>query len=146
VAESGVNTGNGLVTITYTVPAPPCTTAVGLAKFVGTSGRMQVRDNLSTNLAEKQTLVSSIENGAQRFRLTKLESANCTGAAGARNFSGEGKAAKGTESGWTASFSIYEESGGYFFHATLTKGSSVVFEGGPLGKVSPRQTAIETIQ
>jgi hypothetical protein len=143
--ESGEGEGSGEVKISYEPVS--CTTAVGLAKYAypGT-GRLQLRNNLSTNLAAKQTLVTSIENGAQKFHLTKLEAASCTGAAGARNFSGEGKASKGTEGGWTVSFSVYEGTGGYFFKATFTKGASTVFEGGPLTKVSPRQTVIETIQ
>jgi hypothetical protein len=66
---------------------------------------------------------------AARFRLLSLPSATCVRAAGNRVFHGEGAAAKGTEKGYTMSFTLSQDAGGFYFEAELLKeGKAVVKE------------------
>jgi hypothetical protein len=135
-AETGVQQGNGLVKITYTVP-PPCITAVGhgVYKKVGEPGRLNLTDNLSTDLEASQALHVRYESGTVHFRLIKLENATCTGEPGERDFHGDGAAAAGEEAGYALSFSIYERGGGFFFESKLMKGAKEVeTSDGPLRK------------
>ncbi len=122
-------------------PVSACTTAIGrgVYKRRGEEGRLSLTDNLHTNLGEKQQLVVGNEPpGTIRFHLTKLEEATCTGAAGERAFHGKGKAAKGTEKGYTVTFTIKEQAGGYHFESGLMKGTELVeLSGGPLRPLGP---------
>ncbi len=107
------------VEISYT-PPPTCTTAVGrgVYKRPHEEGRLSLTDNVHKSLSEKQQLVvGNLPAGTTRFYLTKLEEATCTGAAGERVFHGKGKAAKGTEKGYTVTFTIKEQTGGYVFES-----------------------------
>jgi hypothetical protein len=123
----------------FTVAAAPptCTTAMGhgVYKKVGEQGRLKLEDNLSTELTAPQRLIVKYESGAVHFRLIKLEKATCKGAAGERDFEGEGAAAKNKVAGYTLKFSLYEKSGGFFFESKLMKGAKEVeASGGPLKK------------
>ncbi len=133
VQESGVHAGYGSVVMTY---AMTCKAAVGHGHYLRLhqAGRVTLLNKLSTNLAEKQALVVSYETGVVRFRLTKLTKATCAGSPGERTFQGEGKAAKGSEGGYTLTFALSEGSGGGFlFESTLSKEGKVVeASGGPL--------------
>jgi hypothetical protein len=128
--EAGPAETGPKVKITY-VP-PPCTTAVGKGSYLklGETGRLNLSNVLSTNLAEPQKLLVSKNTGEVRFRLTKLESATCAGFA----FAGEGQAVKGTEGGYHLTFRLYEEgTGKFFFESHLFKGAlEVEASGGPL--------------
>jgi hypothetical protein len=131
--ENGVGPS---VTISYvTSEAPSCSAATGSATYLrpGANGRLKVKDALTTDLSAPQTLRISYQSNAVRFHLTKLEEASCTGTAGSRVFSGKGAAAKGRRRGYTMSFSIREQSGGFYFSSVVMKGEEVVeITGGPL--------------
>ena len=105
-------------------PAPQCTSAIGRGTYLkrGETGRLNITNELTTNGASHKLLVNS-ETGAVRFRLLSLPSASCVGAAGSRVFHGEGTAAKGTEKGYTMSFTLTEEAGKFYFEAKLKKGT-----------------------
>ncbi len=134
-------TGTGSVTITYTEPQT-CTTAVGRGVYKKVpQPRLKVEDSLSTELGAPQMLHVKYESGKVRFRLIMLEKATCAGEPGNRDFHGEGSAAKGKEAGYTLSFSIYEEAGGFFFESKLMKGGKIIeASGGPLKKSTEKIT------
>jgi hypothetical protein len=131
-------------TVRFTInPVSPCSSAVGKGTFgkAGVVGRLQVQNELDTSLEGRQHLhVHYIEeSGKLAFRLLKLEQATCSGVQGERVFSGSGPAAKGKEKGYTFSFSLREEAGGFYFQGELTKGSLLVEPmGGPLKTTSEK--------
>jgi hypothetical protein len=123
--------------------APNCTTVMGhgVYKKVGEPGRLKLEDSLSTELSSPQMLHVKYQSGKIHFRLVKLEHATCEGAAGERDFHGEGAAATDKETGYTLSFSIYEKGGGFFFESKLMKGAELVeASGGPLMKSTEKIT------
>jgi hypothetical protein len=137
-------TATHTTTVTFTInQVPPCSRAVGKGTFgkTGVVGRLQVQNELDASLQGRQRLqVGYIEeSGKISFRLLKLEQATCSGFPGERVFAGSGPAAKGTEKGYTFSFSIREEKGGFYFKGELKKGALLVEPmGGPLKTTSEK--------
>jgi hypothetical protein len=128
------------VEISYTVP-PSCTTASGrgMYKKRGEVGRLNLLDDVTTDLSEHQALQVSSETGAVRFRLVKLEEASCSGAAGERVFHGKGAGTKRGEKGYSLVFTIEEKAGGFLFESKLMKAEKEVeASGGPLKTSSER--------
>jgi hypothetical protein len=136
-------------TVHYTVaPSTTCSHAFGSGRYVNTgeSNRFRLIDNVSTNLAEPQTLVV-YKNGNVLYRLLKLESATCTGSAGARVFAGEASARHAGKKGYRLLFTITETGGGYRYEAVLSKaGSSIFDEEGLLRPLSRSSGASQTIE
>jgi YVTN family beta-propeller protein len=130
----------GKAKIEYSVEAAPpaCKTAEGTGSYKkrGETGRLNLRDRLSTNTAESDVLQISSESGAVRFGLTKLTSASCGVVEGGFAFSGEGPAREYKKTGYTIHFSISVIKGKTYFSSTLTKGSEKIHEavGEPLSK------------
>jgi uncharacterized protein YjbI with pentapeptide repeats len=130
----------GSAKIEYSViPAPPaCKTAEGLGTYKKRfeAGRLTVRDKLSTNTSEAESLLVSTESGAVHFGLKKLTSASCGVVEGGLAFSGEGMARQYKKTGYTVHFSISVIKGKTYFSSTLTKGSEKIHEavGEPLSK------------
>jgi hypothetical protein len=94
---------------TVQVAPPPCTSAIGFATVVirkeGETERQKVTNKLFTNLASKQKLVFTWENGASKLTLTKLTSASCTvSGKGTKKFLGAGEATVNGEPGWQVKF------------------------------------------
>jgi hypothetical protein len=120
------------VTISYVEP-PACTTATGRGTYQkrGVPGRLNLRDVLSTNLAEPERLNVNYESGQERFGLKSLTSATCEATATGKIFRGEGTA---TKRGYTLSFALSEAGGSFSFEATVKKesGETVYEERGPL--------------
>lgn len=116
----------------FTVYAQPvCSTASGSGSFEHRDepGRLELFDELSTDLAARQRLRVSYERGAVHFNLKKLEAASCTGEPGSRVFTGSGAARKGG----TLHFSISEDGGGFYVSVELSRGTEIVeATGGPL--------------
>jgi hypothetical protein len=83
------------------------------------TGRLNVLDEISTDLTAKQRLNVKEGTGTVRFRLLKLQEATCTGDAGSRFFEGKGTAVKEGVKGYTVTFAILEHEGGYFFAAFI---------------------------
>ncbi len=122
------------VTITYTV-AEECSMASGHGSVgkQGEAGHLSVIDSLSKNLAEPQKLQVNVERNSPRYHLVSLQQASCTGAAGERVFHGMGTAVRNSKKGYTLSFSIKEEAGGFFFESKVMKGAEEIkVNGGPL--------------
>jgi len=142
VFHSGVREENGLVKVTYTVPVPKCTTAVGKGTYLklGETGRLNLNNTLSMNLAEPQKLRVAKNTGEVRFRLLHLLGANCEGFPGERAFSGFGEGAKGDERGYELFFKLSEKGAGNFFFESLLLKEGVVIEasGGPLKTASEK--------
>jgi hypothetical protein len=108
----------------------------GTYKKRGETGRLNLRDRLSTNTAESDVLQIASESGAVRFGLTKLTSASCGAIEGGFAFSGEGRARDYKTSGYTIHFSTSVSKGKTYFSSTLTKGIKKIYEavGEPLSK------------
>jgi hypothetical protein len=130
----------GSAKIEYSViPAPAaCKAAEGAGTYKkrGEPGRLNLRDKLSTNTSEAQSLLVSTESGAVHFGLNKLTSASCGVVEGGFAFSGEGPARNYKTTGYTIHFSISVIKGKTYFSSTLTKGSEKIHEavGEPLSK------------
>jgi hypothetical protein len=140
VPRRGPFEAKGSVTFTYTA-FPPCTTAVGRGFYLkrGETGQLNLKNELSTNLAEKQQLIVGKNTGEVRFWLTKLTAASCETGSGTAVFRGEGPARKGSETGYKLLFSISEASGKFFFESHLMKGASEVeATGGPLRETNEK--------
>jgi hypothetical protein len=123
------------VTISYPVS---CTAATGIGSFLpeGTAGHLQLADRLTTNPGEEQYLrVRDVEGSGHvvDYKLEKLEEALCGGAAGEREFIGFGTAVHAGHKGYTLTFSIREENGGFYFKSEISKSGRVLEAvGGPL--------------
>jgi hypothetical protein len=130
----------GKAKIEYSVvpAAPACKTAEGAGTYKkrGETGRLNLRDKLSTNTSEAEFLQLSTESGAVHFGLKKLTSASCGAIEGGFAFSGEGPAREYKKTGYTIHFSISVTKGKTYFSSTLTKGATVIHEaiGEPLSK------------
>lgn len=129
--------GDGLVsvkTVSYEVKPKPATcskvSGTGTYEKKNQSGRLYLREHLSTTLSSHQQLGIHYQTGANRFRLKKLTEATCYVYGSEKVFSGKGL----TSHGETIAFSITQTSGGFFFKATIES----EIEGGPLKSASEK--------
>lgn len=99
-------------------------------------GRLNLRDKLSTNTSEGESLQVTTESGAVHFGLKKLSGASCGAVEGGFAFSGAGPSQGYKKTGYTIHFSISVIKGKIYFTSTLTKGSEKIQEavGEPLSK------------
>jgi hypothetical protein len=136
--------------------APECTRVFGRAKYLKrrTPSSINLLDDLNTT-AGRQRLTATFNGGEVRMRLVRLEHAVCGGRAGWKAFEGEGLAAV-RETGRPRKpelekvrFAIREEGlQNYYFEAVLVgpSGTHFAVTGGPLRKVGPRQSVVQSIR
>ena len=120
---------------TYVAAREECSMASGhgTVNKQGEAGHLGMSDSLNTNLAEPQRLIVNHEHKSPQYHLVSLQQATCTGAAGERIFHGMGAAVRNSKKGYTVSFSIKEEAGGFFYESKVMKGAEEIeVNGGPL--------------
>ncbi|HEX3432922.1 MAG TPA: hypothetical protein VHT25_02555 [Solirubrobacteraceae bacterium] len=101
----------------------PCTKAVGHATFKTASEKTSIRNELSTELSQRQLLLLKFEKGEQTLKLTQLTAATCTITDGRAVFEGDGSATLNGEEGYTVHFKLVRvaKTQRFAVHARITK-------------------------